>query len=156
MGTVYLASAVNGACVLAFGFVYGILNLQTGFDVFDRRGDEGDGPASHNAGNTVADRGKLGRSLLDGDFELSDVIGGEGQDGRIGEKVVVEDATIEGEGAKHSTGSNVRYGAHTRILHAYTESINIQPTRGGVAPLYSPLMPSLRSVCITQWSGPLN
>ena len=34
-------------------------------------------------------------------------------------------------------------------------SINIQPTRGGVAPLYRPRTPSRRTVCVTHCSGPL-
>jgi hypothetical protein len=34
--------------------------------------------------------------------------------------------------------------------------MNIHPTSGGVAPLYSPCGPSLLSVCIRQSSGPLN
>lgn len=36
----------------------------------------------------------------------------------------------------------------------YSESIAIQPTSGGVAPLYSPRTPSFRIVCSTQSSGP--
>lgn len=37
---------------------------------------------------------------------------------------------------------------------SYSESIAIQPTSGGDAPLYSPRTPSLRTVCSTQSSGP--
>lgn len=36
----------------------------------------------------------------------------------------------------------------------HTESMTIQPTSGGVAPLYNPLTPSLRTVCSTQSNGP--
>lgn len=51
----------------------------------------------------------------------------------------------------------------TRIIHridqrrkcTHTESMTIQPTSGGVAPLYSPLTPSFRTVCSTQSKGPL-
>ena len=45
MCAVDFARAVDGAGVEACGFVYGVLYLQAGFDVFDRGGDEGDGPA---------------------------------------------------------------------------------------------------------------
>jgi hypothetical protein len=33
-------------------------------------------------------------------------------------------------------------------------SINIHPTRGGVAPLYSPKKPSFRTVIRRHWRGP--
>ena len=39
---------------------------------------------------------------------------------------------------------------------ACIESMNIQPTSGGLAPLYSPLNPSLPTVVKRQSSGPLN
>jgi hypothetical protein len=35
-------------------------------------------------------------------------------------------------------------------------SINIQPTRGGVAPLYRPVIDSFRTVWRRHWRGPLN
>lgn len=37
---------------------------------------------------------------------------------------------------------------------AYSESMNIHPMSGGVAPLYSPVTPSCLTVCIKQSTGP--
>jgi hypothetical protein len=38
----------------------------------------------------------------------------------------------------------------------HTESMTIQPTSGGVAPLYNPFTPSFRTVCSVQSNGPRN
>jgi hypothetical protein len=39
-------------------------------------------------------------------------------------------------------------------MSTYIESMNIHPTSGGVAPLYSPAKPSFLNVCIRQSTGP--
>jgi hypothetical protein len=52
------------------------------------------------------------------------------------------------------------YCQHQYLSYAecksYTESMNIHPTSGGVAPLYSPVTPSFLTVCSRQSNGPRN
>ena len=41
-----------------------------------------------------------------------------------------------------------------QFKNTHIESMNIHPTSGGVAPLYSPAKPSFLNVCIRQSTGP--
>lgn len=43
---------------------------------------------------------------------------------------------------------------YSNVTATYTESITIHPTSGGVAPLYNPRTPSLRTVWRVQSNGP--
>lgn len=45
-------------------------------------------------------------------------------------------------------------GSKPVVTYTHTESMTIQPTSGGVAPLYKPRTPSFRTVCSVQSSGP--
>ena len=135
MGPINFAGTVDRACVKTFRLVNGILDLETSFDMFDGSRDEGDSPASHYACNTVAEYGEFDCGLLGRDFELTDVAGGESEDGGVGKKVLMENTAVEGERAEHSEVLSFSFGFYTKMAKAYTESMNIHPTRGGVAPL---------------------
>lgn len=76
-----LGEAVDGARVEPVGLLRGVLDLQAGFDVLDRRGDEADGGAGESACHAVADGRE--RRLVD----VEDVGG--------------HDASINVEGAHH-------------------------------------------------------
>ncbi len=102
MGTVYFPGAVDRARVETFGLVNGVLGLEAGFDVLDRGGDQGDGPAGHYASDCVAEDREFCRGLLGGEFKFADVVGGKGEDGGVGEEVLVQNAAVECEGAEHS------------------------------------------------------
>ena len=88
-GAINFAGAIDGAGIETFGLVDGVLDLQARFNVFEWGGDEGNGPAGHYAGDSVADGGELRCGLLGREFELSDVGWGEGEDGAVGEDVFV-------------------------------------------------------------------
>lgn len=58
---VNLAQAIDGTRVHALRLVGGILNLQTGLDVFDWCGDEAHGRAGEDACDAVAQRREVRR-----------------------------------------------------------------------------------------------
>lgn len=65
------------------------------------------------------------------------------EDSGIREDIFVKQTAIKSQGAKH-TDQKRQPGKEKSVKTGaiYTESINIQPTNGGVAPLYKPLTPS--------------
>lgn len=136
MGAVYFPGAVDRSRVETFGLVDGVLDLEAGFDVLDRCGDERDGPAGHYACDCVAEDREFCRGLLGREFKFADVVWGEGEDGGVGEEVLVQNAAVECEGAEHPIHIIISVMRNRRRQkQIYTESINIHPTSGGVAPL---------------------
>lgn len=56
-GAYDFSGAVDRTAIKPLGLVGGILDLQSSFDVLDRRGDEADRRAGHDARNAVAESG---------------------------------------------------------------------------------------------------
>lgn len=115
-----------------------------------RSGDEADGRSGHDAGDTVSQTRESVEVLW-----LSRK-GNRIADAEIRKDMFKEQSPIEGERTQHAAQEKVRLDAiYFDKCKSYTESITIHPTSGGVAPLYNPDTPSLRTVCSTQSSGPL-
>ena len=62
----YLFGTIDGPAVKTLRFIGCVLDLQTGFDVFDWRGDEGYRPTGHDAGYGVTDGGQFLCSIRNG------------------------------------------------------------------------------------------
>lgn len=96
-----LLQAIDRAAVEPICLLGGVLDLQPGFYMFDRCGDEGDRGARHHARHGVS----YGREFMDGCIWEGEVALGEtaGRGGHaVGvEEGLVEDAAVEGQGAEH-------------------------------------------------------
>jgi hypothetical protein len=71
------------------------------------------------------------------------------------EDIVIQDTSIYAQGSQHATNLSAQGVDNSIHSEAHIESMNIHPTSGGVAPLYSPLNPSFRRVWRRQSTGPL-
>ena len=94
-----LPRAVDRAAVQALAFVCCVLDLEPGFDMLDRGGDEGDCEAGQQACEGVAEGGELVAGFLNGCFWASENGGPVPADIVYSEDVFVEDSSVECQGA---------------------------------------------------------
>lgn len=121
--------AVYRTAVKPLALLGGVLNLKSCLHMFDRRCNEGDGPACHHSSESVTDGWELGSGFRN-----------RGPRVRWERKnVLVENSSVEGQGTKHPDLRSDRFLGSRKALIPYTESMNIQPTSGGLAPVMAHL-----------------